>query len=406
MEGGNILKAYTGLTVFTNDPRYPLIEDAYILVDDGQIIEVEKKEGIVFPEDVAIEDLDGCVAFPLLSNSYIDLSVPLKVWLSESFRGDAILENYKSAVLNGREYWLNEMERLSEAIENTIERLLSLGMGNATFALPFTIDDPSEVLSRFESYPIKVIAGPVITTEEVEEDILKSFSENDCPLFIVLDETFYEKHRLLSHYEATGTFYYIIPDFSRLEEVFIKTEGRRVIEIFRESNIFTGNSVIVHGWGLTDIELDVLAVRNVLVIKTPRFELLVHGGTLSLSEYIGRGMNVHLGTGPFSPNIFKEIESTLLFYRHTLRSTAPLKILQELIIKLVFSEGLVPKKETNISKRLMKGFEASFAVATPAKKIKNLEELVLFLMEDFREETLRLTINEGEEIWKNPFGHS
>mgnify|MGYP000191496603 FL=1 len=178
----------------------------------------------------------------------------------------------------------------------------------------------------------------------------------------------------------------------------MKAEGRKGVEVFSEAGVFTKNSVIVHGWGLTDIELDVLAVKNVPVVKTPRFELLVHGGTLSLNEYVGRGMQVNLGTGPFRPNLFKEIEVALLFHQASLRSAPPMRILLELLAKLVFSEGGAIHMGNIPSKRLMRGFDASFVVAKSNRKIKTLEDFALFLMEEFDEQALQLVLSEGKEL--------
>jgi len=392
------LKSYLGVTTFTNDPKSPLIEDSFILVDDGQILEIGEMESATLPEGAEIQELPNCVAFPQLTNSYVDLCAPLECWMSESFRNRPTLETYKNVIFKGREYWKSRDNDAVDILKEAVKDCLSLGIGKASFALPWLDSRVFTVLNRVEMFPIPITAGPVVLSEEVEEEMLKAVVEAGQVLFVVLDETFYKKHRLFAQYESHGIFRYVIVDFSFLEDIFMKAEGRRGIEVLSEAGIFTKNSVIVHGWGLTDIELDVLAVKNIPVVKAPRFELLVHGGTLSLNEYVGRGMQVNLGTGPFRPNLFKEIEATLLFHHASLRSTPPMKILLELLAKLVFSEGGALHMDNTPSKRLMRGFEASFVVAKSHRKIKTLEEFALFLMEGFDEQTLQLVLSEGKEV--------
>ncbi len=399
MEGGYHLKGYLGVTTFTNDPKSPLIEDSFILVDDGQILEIGEVERASLPEGAEIREFPNCVAFPQLTNSYVDLSAPLECWMGVSFRSHPTLETYKNVILEGRKYWKDRDDEVVDILKKAVEDCLSLGIGKASFALPW-LDDARvfTVPDRVEMFPIPITVGPVVMSEEVEEEMLKAVVEAGQILFVVLDETFYKKHGLFAQYEPHGIFRYVIVDFSFLENAFMKAEGRKGVEVFSEAGVFTKNSVIVHGWGLTDIELDVLAVKNVPVVKTPRFELLVHGGTLSLNEYVGRGMQVNLGTGPFRPNLFKEIEVALLFHQASLRSAPPMRILLELLAKLVFSEGGAIHMGNIPSKRLMRGFDASFVVAKSNRKIKTLEDFALFLMEEFDEQALQLVLSEGKEL--------
>ena len=389
------MKAYAGLTVFTGDLKMPIISDAIVVIEEGKIVYVgpEERGWHYLEEAEEFVKLDGKLIIPGMANNNVFLNSFL--YLLSDHPSRKITETFLS-FLNMHipsDFELSAKWGAVTAVKNGVTHMIGMFIWEKGM-------DPEKVLKTLEDIPVRMIASPFIKLKDLNEDLLRLFKSYDLIPTVKLDESLEEKLPQLARFEETSVVRYLIPNWDHLDKLFLSSIGKKAIEISIGSGIFSPNVQVVHGGGFSTGDLDVLAVRNVEVVKSPRFEYMLGSKSGDIQEYVVRSMRLSLGTSVFDLSPVNEVKLALFTEFSFWNST---KVLKDGMYKLLFQSSYDFYSNVLGSQcgRIREGYEATFMVVNTLGNIETLDDFMDFLLRKWDPSLIDRVLVEGEEIYVN-----
>jgi 5-methylthioadenosine/S-adenosylhomocysteine deaminase len=121
------------------------------------------------------------------------------------------------------------------------------------------------------------------------------------------------EHGLVMHLHLSET--------KQEHEACVARYGKTPAQVFEEHGVFRAKTLAAHCVWLTDEDMDILARNNVSAVHNPVSNLKLGSGIARVSDMIGRGVNVALGTDGCCSNnshdLFEEIKLAALLAKGT-----------------------------------------------------------------------------------------
>ncbi|HIC90917.1 MAG TPA: amidohydrolase [Syntrophaceae bacterium] len=324
--------AIIGGLVLTIAPYHEFIESGLILIKEGTIMDITKRE--LIPNTSVARDTitaEGCLIMPGLINTHTHApmslfrgmadDLPLMKWLKDYiFPAEAKLTEdmvYWGTLLSCGEMILSGTttfcdgyfleDQVAKAVKDSGMRAV-LAQGVIDLPAP-GIDDPKKNIKHLEKFiqtwkdtsalitPAAFCHSPYTCSENTLRDAKDITRRYNVPFLIHLSETEEEVHNLWKRYKKRATHY------------------------LRDLNVLDRDTLAVHCIWLDEDELDVLKEYEVKVSHNPESNMKLGCGVAPVPEMLQRGIIVGLGSDGAASNnnldMFQEMDTAAKLHKVT-----------------------------------------------------------------------------------------
>jgi cytosine/adenosine deaminase-related metal-dependent hydrolase len=313
----------TNVLAFTNDFANPLVDDALVRFENGEITYVGPRREYSIQEDEEVVDGEKGLLLPAFCNAHMSIyssvsSYPLK-----------IIKGYE----NGAGYFSNLLKsgysKTNEKIAKVSAELAvlkALKSGTVSFSGP--IFDCPEVDAEFyrelaRRYGVNIAVGPVVVKESIES-IIERWHEvprdsNFCPLIYVSELATYDEEDLMKLrdlYSKGINLNLFIFDMKQENDLCLSRWGESLIERLLKNGILVPECGIIYGGNLSETDMDIISNRRIFVTKSIRSEMYAGTFQPNIADLLGRGMHVSIGTGFMGTELIEEAREIVLSERY------------------------------------------------------------------------------------------
>lgn len=313
----------TNVLAFTNDFANPLVDDALVRFENGEITYVGPRREYSIQEDEEVVDGEKGLLLPAFCNAHLSIyssvsSYPLK-----------IIKGYE----NGAGYFSNLLKsgysKTNEKIAKVSAELAvlkALKSGTVSFSGP--IFDCPEVDAEFyrelaRRYGVNIAVGPVVVKESIES-IIERWHEvprdsNFCPLIYVSELATYDEEDLMKLrdlYSKGINLNLFIFDMKQENDLCLSRWGESLIERLLKNGILVPECGIIYGGNLSETDMDIISNRRIFVTKSIRSEMYAGTFQPNIADLLGRGMHVSIGTGFMGTELIEEAREIVLSERY------------------------------------------------------------------------------------------
>ena len=313
----------TNVLAFTNDFTNPLVDDALVRFENGEITYVGPRREYSIQEDEEVVDGEKGLLLPAFCNAHMSIyssvsSYPLK-----------IIKGYE----NGAGYFSNLLKsgysKTNEKIAKVSAELAvlkALKSGTVSFSGP--IFDCPEVDAEFyrelaRRYGVNIAVGPVVVKESIES-IIERWHEvprdsNFCPLIYVSELATYDEEDLMKLrdlYSKGINLNLFIFDMKQENDLCLSRWGESLIERLLKNGILVPECGIIYGGNLSETDMDIISNRRIFVTKSIRSEMYAGTFQPNIADLLGRGMHVSIGTGFMGTELIEEAREIVLSERY------------------------------------------------------------------------------------------
>lgn len=312
----------TNVLAFTNDLKNPLVDDALVRFEDGEITFVGPRREYSIQEDEEIVDGEKGILLPSFFNAHYSIYSSISPYPVRVLKGERTEIDFFGGLLDsGRKEVNSELVRLSAelAVMKAI-RSGSVAMSGPVVDHPDV--DPELYREIAAKYGVYLAVGPVLTEDTLDEiggrweNVTRDSSF--CPMLYVSNlATFGEEaiHKLRGLYEKGMNLNLLIFDMKRENEVCLFRWGESLVERLMKHGILIPECGVVYGGNLSETDMDIISSRRIFVTKSLRSEMYAGTFQPNISDLLGRGMQVCLGTGFLGADILGEAKEIILTER-------------------------------------------------------------------------------------------
>ena len=367
--------AIVGGLVLTIVPHHEFIENGLILIKEGTIMDITKKE-LIPNIPVARETInaEGCLIMPGLINTHTHApmslfrgmadDLPLMKWLKEYiFPAEAKLTEdmvYWGTLLSCCEMILSGTTTFCDGY--FLEDLVAKGvkdsgmravLAQGVIDLPAPgIDNPKENIEHLKKFiqtwkdtsilitPAAFCHSPHTCSENTLRDAKDVTRRYNLPFLIHLSETEEEVHNLLKKHKKRPTHY------------------------LRDLNVLDRDTLAVHCIWLDEDELDVLKEYEVKVSHNPESNMKLGCGVAPVPKMLQRGIIVGVGTDGAASNnnldMFQEMDTAAKLHKVT--KMDPTVLDAKSVVEMATIKGAMALNLEEIIGSLEKGKRADLIV--------------------------------------------
>ncbi|MFD0771348.1 bifunctional S-methyl-5'-thioadenosine deaminase/S-adenosylhomocysteine deaminase [Bacillus sp. CGMCC 1.60114] len=343
--------AYVSATIVTLNEKNEVLKNGYIIVEDGQIIEVQSGE---LPKEKQVDqviDLHGKWVLPGLVNTHTHVLMSIlrgigddmllkpwletRIWPLESqFTPELAVASTELGLLemvkSGTTAFSDMFNPIGVDQDSIMEAVRKSGMRAAVSRTLFsfgTKEDEKKAIHEAEKYVKRywnedgmlttMVAphSPYACTTEMLEECARIAVENKAMVHIHLSETEREVQDIEAQY------------------------GKRPVEYVADCGLFQRPTVIAHGVVLNENERTFLAQNDVRVAHNPISNLKLGSGIADIRAMLESGMKVGIATDSVASNnnldMFEEMRIATLLQKgiHKDATTLPVETVLSLATK-------------------------------------------------------------------------
>ncbi len=291
------------MSILIKDVMLPWGRKASVSILGNRIVEVGKN---IKGEHEHVLDGKGCLLVPGLVNAHTHIAMtgfrgiaddlPLQEWLEEhiwpaekekvnpdfvywnSLLG--IIEMLKSGTTGFVDMYFHE-NKTAEAVEKAgIRAWLGEGVADTFEPVEKTLAKVEQLMKTRTDY-VNVIVSPHAVYTCSEETLAKTAE-------------FAEEHDLLLQVHAAEN--------KKEVKDSLEQTGMRPVEYLNEVGVLSPRTLIAHGVWVTDQEIQMISESGTSVAYNPESNAKLGSGVAPVREYIGKGVNVVLGTDGCASN--------------------------------------------------------------------------------------------------------
>ncbi|MDD2332840.1 MAG: amidohydrolase [Mesotoga sp.] len=313
----------TNVLAFTNDLKNPLVDDALIRFENGEITFVGPRREYSIQEDEEIVDGEKGILLPSIFNAHYS------VYSSISSYPLRLLKDAQT----GRNFFGNLLESGTSEVNSSLVRLSaeiailkSIRSGSVAISGP-VIDHPDidpEFYRRLsQKYGVYLAVGPVLTDRTIDEVSARwenvSRDSSFCPIVYVSGLATYGEEalfKLRSLYEKGMNLNLFIFDMKQDNEICLFRWGESLVERLLKNGILVPECGVIYGGNLSETDMDIISSRRIFVTKSLRSEMYAGTFKPNIADLLGRGMQVCIGTGFVGSDMLGEAKEVLLTERY------------------------------------------------------------------------------------------
>lgn len=370
------------VNIFTNNQQLPFIRKGYIHFNDSGIKAVGTVDNMSIPSGEKVVDGHDGIVFPALVNSHASIYTSLK-----SFHDDVIVNNiagtnfFKTLIENTKDKTWDKLNLYT--IKTAIAKSLSCGI--TTLYGPIFYSENLSVKALQEiarEHNIQLSIGPLVFKDninDVEENWAMEKEDSFFhPTVYVVDLPYFSKEELasLKKLSLNGVdLNLVILDMEEIDRESLSLWGEHIIERMIEVDLLSSGNSLIYGGNLSETDKDILANRDLFVIKSSRSELYSGIFEPNVSDLLGRGMKVCLGSGFLDFDMQNEVQALILAERQSKHFSQ--RVLDYEVHKLLFTNNykLLEKHFGKISGVLREGYPSDIVYAKKKNDFSCLELL-------------------------------
>ena len=368
---------------FTNDPMNPLIEDALVRFENGEITYVGSRREYSIQEDEEVIDGEKGLLLPALFNAHLSFYstiVPYSLKLVRGFESGA---GYFRNLLN-----VSHREISAKLIRLSAEVSVLKSMRSGAVSINGPVIDCPEVDPEFYRelayrYGVNIAAGPVIVKESLDSITERwhdvSRDSSFCPLIYVSELAAYdddELSKLKSLYSKGINLNLFIFDMKQENEACLSRWGESLIERLLKNGILVPECGVVYGGNLSETDMDIISSRRIFVTKSIRSEMYAGTFQPNIADLLGRGMHVSIGSGILGTDLLgeaKEIIFTERYLRHYDNTIIDYELRKTLLDNNYKIAQRFFGKRTGVMKE---GYSADLILSKPFMEIERFDDSV------------------------------
>ncbi|WP_292596640.1 amidohydrolase [Mesotoga sp. UBA6090] len=313
----------TNVLAFTNDLKNPLVDDALVRFENGEITFVGPRREYSIQEDEEIIDGEKGILLPSIFNAHYSVyssisSYPLRL-LKDAQAG----RNFFSSLL---ESGTSEVNSSLVRLSAEVAILKAIRSGSVAISGP-VIDhpdiDPEFYRQLSQKYGVYLAVGPVLTDETIDEVAERwenvSRDSSFCPIVYVSGLATYDEEalfKLRSLYEKGMNLNLFIFDMKQDNEICLLRWGESLVERLLKNGILVPECGVIYGGNLSETDMDIISSRRIFVTKSLRSEMYAGTFKPNIADLLGRGMQVCIGTGFVGSDMLGEAKEVLLTERY------------------------------------------------------------------------------------------
>ncbi|MCD6442470.1 MAG: amidohydrolase family protein [Thermotogae bacterium] len=314
----------TNLRIITNDEKLGFIDGGAILVENGEIVDVGRKDELIRNGRIQeVYDGSGMFAIPGLVNPHLNLNfaflrIPLFLDRTNILKQKRELKRKFEEVFTPELLHVVSSFSAFESLKNGVTTIIG------SFISKFD-ESHLTVKSAFENVGIRGIMGREICGDTIR-DFIKHL-ETDRTFHEDLSDQFYfvqlilKPHNILipknleflSSLSTSGIRFKFVMECKEEKDEMLTKYSVNFIDLLAKHGILPENSMLVPFCNLTEEELDSLASRSSSIVLTPRTNAIYGVKHTEVMGVIGRGISSGIGTGELDYNVVEEFRSFLIF---------------------------------------------------------------------------------------------
>ncbi|MEA2066619.1 MAG: hypothetical protein U9O65_05940 [Thermotogota bacterium] len=368
------------VNIFTNDHQLPFIKKGYIQFDDDGIKAVGTVANMNVPSGEKVVDGHDGIVFPALVNAHASIYTSLR-----SFHDDVISDSiggvnfFKSLIEKAKgKTW----EKLNlYTIKTAIAKSLSCGI--TTLYGPIFYSEGLSVKSLQKlahKCNIQLSIGPVVFKDNINNVVENWVTEKEDAFFhptvYVVELPYFSKEELasLKKLNINGVnLNLVILDMEEIDKESLSLWGEHIIDRIIKAELLGSGTSLIYGGNLTETDKDILANKDLFVIKSSRSELYSEIFEPNVSDLLGRGMKVCLGSGFLDFDMQNEVQALILAERQSKHFSQ--RVLDYEVQKLLFTNNykLLEKHFGKVTGLLREGYPSDIVYAKKKNDFSCLE---------------------------------
>ncbi|MFO7881622.1 MAG: hypothetical protein R6U52_03660 [Kosmotogaceae bacterium] len=368
------------VNIFTNDQQLPFIKKGYIHFTEEGIKSVGTVSNMNISSAEKVVDGHDGIVFPALVNAHASIYTSLK-----NFHDDVILNNvagvnfFKMLIEKTKDKTWEKLNLYT--IKTAIAKSLSCGVTTLCGPIFYSQDLSVKSLRQLANeHNIQLSLGPIVLKENIENVVKNWISEEEDSFFhptvYVIDLPYYSKDELasLKKLKLSGVdLNLVVLDMEEIDRESLSLWGEHIIDRIIEAELLVPGTSFVYGGNLTETDKDILANRDLFVIKSSRSELYSGIFEPNVSDLLGRGMKVCLGSGFLDFDMQNEVQALILAERQSKHFSQ--RVLNYEVQKLLFINNykLLEKHFSKISGVIREGYPSDIVYAKKKNSFSCLE---------------------------------
>ncbi|AKI96874.1 amidohydrolase family protein [Kosmotoga pacifica] len=370
----------TNVAIFTNDPENPFISRGYVEIHGKIIRKVGTMEEYKGSKDEVFDGSDA-ILIPGLVNAHFSLyNSVYNLALRKNLEGIVGTDYLERLVRYFKELKWDELEVYS--IEVGV--LLSQINGITTIFGPIFDSEttsPDTIMQIAEKYGVRLVTGPVIYKENLDKIVEKwknaSRSELFYPVVYITELPEYSERELkkLTSLIVSGIdVILVVFDMHSDDTRCLSLYGEHLIDRLLNNGLMVPNAGIAYAGNMSETDMDIIASKQMFVIKSLRTELFAGTFKSNIADFLGRGMNVCLGSGLIDTDLLGEARGLILSERHF--KGFDLKVIDYELKKTLFDNNykLAEKFFKKGLGKIKPGYEADLALFKPRSPFSFIEK--------------------------------
>lgn len=324
-------------TLITNDPAQPVIEDGALVYQGNMIRAVGPRKDLEarYPEETR-RDLGGLFLMPGMINTHTHIYSAYARGMAVSRPTRSffeILENQWWALdrkLTLEDCRLNALTTMKESIRNGVTTIIDHHSSpHAARGSLFALAEAGRSAGIRASYCYEVSDrdGADICKEEIAENVafIKDCQARDDALvrglfgmhasFTISDATMNAIREAMAGLEEG----YHIHVSEGIEDQYdaLHKYGKRVLQRLFDWGLLGPRSIAVHCIHANGLEMDILRETDTSIVHNPLSNMGNACGTSPVTEMLGRGLRVGLGTDAYTHDMFESMRVAKLLQSHS-----------------------------------------------------------------------------------------
>ena len=368
------------VTIFTNDRKNPIIKKGVVHFKGTEILFVGERESFDFPAKEPVVDGRGGIVFPALVNAHYSLyatiaSYPVQLSCNSSedsdYFGDLLGLSMESSY-----------GKLS--VSSVVAGMIKvLRHGCTTVCGPIIHSDdiePDLLRMVAKQFQVHLSTGPIVRKSNLDSVIEKwegiSRDSFFYPVIYVTELANYDDNDLekLKKLITKGIGVdYVLFDMKKENDTCLTRWGEGLIERLLKNGLLIPESGVIYGGNMTETDMDIISSRRIHVTKSLRSEMFAGTFKPNISDLLGRGMHVNLGSGFIDADLFGEAKNIILTERYHKQFNG--KIIDYEIRKTLF-ENNFKLSQKYFGKRngmVKEGYSADLVLTKPVDELDSFD---------------------------------
>ncbi|MBO8167128.1 MAG: amidohydrolase family protein [Kosmotoga sp.] len=384
------------VSIFTNDPENYFIPRGFVEIRGRVIRNVGRMNEYTATDDEELDAPDAIIV-PGLVNAHISLY---------NFIHNLVYQNNANNIV-GSNYFVNLINFFKKFDQKGLSKysiemgaLLAQLNGITTIFGPIFDSEalnPDIIREIAEKYHIRLVTGPVVFKENIDAIVSKwidaSKTDYYYPVVYITELAEYSEEELkkLTSFIASGIdVILVVFDMHSDDTRCLSLYGEHLIDRLLKSGLMIPHSGIAYAGNMRETDMDVIASKQMFVIKSLRTELFAGTFKSNIADFLGRGMNVCIGSGLLDADLLGEGRGLILSERHF--RGFDIKVIDYELKKTLFENNykLAEKFFKRGFGKIKAGYEADFMLAKPRnpfstirKELKSLSEFISDLSKNY-----------------------